>query len=92
MYYSENYPRAMKVYEAVMSRNSRTKRVLKAAEKEAGNVLEAFLILPIQRIPRYILLLKVRRQKPHLCVVTRVGKTGNHSIFSSSSSGFESVD
>ena len=59
VYYSENYPRAMKVYEAVMSRNSKTKRALKAAEKEAGNVLEAFLILPIQRIPRYILLLMV---------------------------------
>jgi hypothetical protein len=40
-------------------RNTKAKRVLKTAEKEAGNVLEAFLILPIQRIPRYILLLKV---------------------------------
>lgn len=47
------------MYEAVMFRNSKTKKALKAAEKEAGNVLEAFLILPIQRIPRYILLLRV---------------------------------
>ncbi len=56
--YSENYPKAMQVYEAIMARNSKTRKILKAAEKEAGNVLEAFLILPIQRIPRYILLLK----------------------------------
>jgi hypothetical protein len=56
--YSENYSRALKCYELLISQNSKTKRVLKECEKKAGNVLEAFLILPIQRIPRYILLLK----------------------------------
>jgi hypothetical protein len=56
--YSENYSKAMKAYEVIMSRNTKTRKIVKEAERKAGNVMEAFLILPIQRIPRYILLLK----------------------------------
>jgi len=55
--YAENYDNAMKCYGKVIAQNSKSKKLLKDCEQKAGNILEAFLILPIQRIPRYILLL-----------------------------------
>ncbi len=56
--YSHNYGNALKCYGVLMSRTGKTRKLLRDCEKKAGNVLEAFLILPIQRIPRYILLLQ----------------------------------
>ena len=34
-------------------------KVIKRVEKTLGNTLESFYILPVQRVPRYVLLLKV---------------------------------
>jgi hypothetical protein len=58
VHYSENYGNALKCYEMLMTRTNKMRKLLRECERKAGNVLEAFLILPIQRIPRYILLLQ----------------------------------
>ena len=57
--YCTNYPVAMKTLSALKKRHKAVRRALEACEGECGGLsLESLLIMPIQRIPRYKLLLE----------------------------------
>ncbi|CAB3399289.1 unnamed protein product [Caenorhabditis bovis] len=58
--YATHYPDSLKAYAELMS-NDGFRKTLEEAENDPrceGNKLSSFLIMPVQRIPRYILLLK----------------------------------
>ncbi|UMM41176.1 hypothetical protein L5515_017550 [Caenorhabditis briggsae] len=58
--YASHYPNALKVHAKLMSRSDFRKAIasIEAEPSVEGRRLQAFLIMPIQRIPRYIMLIQ----------------------------------
>ncbi|KAF1747680.1 hypothetical protein GCK72_024146 [Caenorhabditis remanei] len=57
--YATHYPNALKIHAKLMSRSDFRKALAKIEEdpRVEGKKLQAYLIMPIQRIPRYIMLI-----------------------------------
>lgn len=53
------YDHAMETVQYHQQNNPPLAKVIRSCEKQMGNTIESFLILPVQRIPRYMLLLQV---------------------------------
>uniref|UniRef100_A0A8R1I161 DH domain-containing protein n=1 Tax=Caenorhabditis japonica TaxID=281687 RepID=A0A8R1I161_CAEJA len=58
--YASHYPRALKIYAKLMARNDFRKALTQIEEDPRceGKKLQTYLIMPVQRIPRYILLIQ----------------------------------
>lgn len=58
--YASHYPNSLKIFAKLMSRNDFRKALTKIEEdpRVDGKKLQTYLIMPIQRIPRYIMLIQ----------------------------------
>ena len=52
------YDKALSVVFWHVKNNPPMAKIIKSCEKQLGNTIESYLILPVQRIPRYTLLLR----------------------------------
>ena len=59
------YDKALKVVFWHVENNPGMAKVIKQCEKQLGNTIESYLILPVQRIPRYVLLLRATLGETH---------------------------
>jgi hypothetical protein len=76
--YVNKHPSAIELLIKLQRSSSRFRKFLDECLNKTGMDVESFLILPIQRLPRYELILNVRHNVERRCIHSLVPLTHTH--------------